>query len=82
MKHLKVLVGRLIRVLKRNLEKAKLPVSESELELFEKIKRIHPQSFLSKSAKDKYKQEGNEVIYSFHAEEVECIGKGKLNKPW
>jgi hypothetical protein len=76
------LVGRLIRVLKRNLEKAKLPVSESELELFEKIKRIHPQSFLSKSAKDKYKQEGNEVIYSFHAEEVECIGKGKLNKPW
>jgi IS5 family transposase len=22
------------------------------------------------------------VIYSFHAEEVECIGKGKLNKPY
>ncbi len=25
---------------------------------------------------------GNEVLYSFHAEEVECIGKGKLNKPY
>ena len=82
MKHLKVLVGRLIRVVQRNLEKAILPVSESDLELFEKIKRIHAQSFLSKSAKEKYKKEGNEVIYSFHAEEVECIGKGKLNKPY
>lgn len=24
----------------------------------------------------------NKILYSFHAEEVECIGKGKLHKPY
>lgn len=82
MKHIKVLVGRLIRVVERNIEKTKIVVSESDVELIRKIKRIHGQSFLSRKSKEQYKKAGNEVIYSFHAEEVECIGKGKLNKPY
>lgn len=82
MKHLKVLVGRLIRTIDRKLEESKIVLIEKEVTLFEKIKKIHAQSFLSKAKKEKYKQAGNEVIYSFHAAEVECIGKGKLNKPY
>ncbi len=31
--------------------------------------------------KAKYK-ESNKILYSFHAPEVECIGKGKLNKKY
>ncbi len=34
-----------------------------------------------KKNKDAYKQE-NKIIYSFHAPEVKCIGKGKLNKSY
>lgn len=82
MKHLKVLVGRLIRVVERQLEKSKIELPSSELELFKKIRKIQAQSFLSKASKERYKKAGNEVIYSFHATEVECIGKGKLNKPY
>ena len=43
---------------------------------------MHAQSFLNKKAKSKYKEAGNKILYSFHAEEVECIGKGKLHKPY
>ena len=82
MKHLKVLVGRLIRAVDRKLEESKIVLIKKEATLFERIKKIHAQSFLSKTKKEKYKQAGNEVIYSFHATEVECIGKGKLNKPY
>ena len=82
MKYLKVLVGRLIRCVDRKLEASQIVLVKKEATIFEKIKRIHAQSFLSKAKKEKYKQAGNEVIYSFHAEEVECIGKGKLNKPY
>lgn len=82
MKHLKVLVGRLIRAIDRKLESSKVVLIEKEAKLLAKIKKIHAQSFLSKASKVKYKAAGNEVIYSFHAEEVECIGKGKLNKPY
>lgn len=82
MKHLKTLVGRLIRIVDRKSVESNILLAGKDLELFKKIKKIHAQSFLSKAAKEKYKQSGNEVIYSFHAEEVECIGKGKLNKPY
>ena len=37
---------------------------------------------LDKEGKKAYKEAGNKIIYSFHATEVECIGKGKLNKPY
>lgn len=82
MKHLKVIVGRLIRVVDRNITKASIEVTSSDIALLAKIRKVHQQSFLSKLAKERYKKAGNEVIYSFHAEEVECIGKGKLNKPY
>ena len=82
MKHLKVLVGRLIRVVERKLISSNIVLTGNDLKLFAKIKKIHAQSFLSKVVKEQYKAAGNEVIYSFHAEEVECIGKGKLNKPY
>lgn len=82
MKHLKVLVGRLIRTVDRNIARAGIELSLSDLAMLKKIRKIHEQSFLSKAAKEKYKKAGNEIIYSFHAEEVECIGKGKLNKPY
>jgi len=43
---------------------------------------IYNQSCLNKQEKEAYKKAGNKVVYSFHAPEVECIGKGKLNKPY
>lgn len=82
MKHLKVLVGRLIRVVERKVEASNIVLSRSDLALLKKIKQVHAQSFLNKKAKEEYKAAGNKVIYSFHATEVECIGKGKLNKPY
>lgn len=83
MKHLKVLVGRLIRAFQGKLYKSGLELPTEDLSLLEKIKSIHAQSFLNKAAKEKYKEEsGKKIIYSFHATEVECIGKGKLNKPY
>jgi IS5 family transposase len=82
MKHMKILVGRLIRRVERKITEMNMLLAADKEKLVEKIKKIHAQSFLSKQAKEKYKKAGNEVIYSFHAEEVECIGKGKLNKPY
>jgi len=82
MKHLKVLVGRLIRVFDRKLLKSGLNLSVGDEILLSKIKRVHAQSFLSKKEKAEYKKAGSKVLYSFHAEEVECIGKGKLHKPY
>ena len=82
MKHMKILVGRLIRRVERKITEVNMLLAPDKEKLFEKIKKIHAQSFLSKQSKEKYKKAGNEVIYSFHAEEVECIGKGKINKPY
>lgn len=82
MKHLKILVGRLIRVFDRNLEISNNDLNEEDKKVLEKVKRIHAQSFLNKKEKEEYKKAGNKVLYSFHAEEVECIGKGKLHKPY
>jgi transposase, IS5 family len=82
MNHLKVLVGRLIRVFQRNVMRSGVDLSLAHQVLFTKIKSVHAQSFLSKKAKAEYKEAGNKVLYSFHAAEVECIGKGKLHKPF
>ena len=79
MKHLKTLLGRLIRVCERGIASQQLSLSTNEI--LKKVKQIHSQSILNKAEKDKYK-ETNKVLYSFHATEVECIGKGKLYKPW
>ena len=78
---LKVRLGRLIRICQRGIEKSKLELSEEDSVILSKAKNIHAQSILKKKDKDIYKKE-NKIIYSFHAPEVECIGKGKLNKPY
>ena len=78
---LKIRLGRLIRICQRGIEKSKLELSEEDGTILSRAKNIHAQSILKKKDKDIYKQE-NKIIYSFHAPEVECIGKGKLNKPY
>lgn len=78
---LKVRLGRLIRICQRGIEKSKLELSEEDNAILSRAKNIHAQSILKKKDKDIYKKE-NKIIYSFHAPEVECIGKGKLNKPY
>jgi IS5 family transposase len=78
---LKVRLGRLIRICQRSIEKSKLELSEEDGAILSRAKNIHAQSILKKKDKDLYKKE-NKIIYSFHAPEVECIGKGKLNKPY
>ena len=78
---LKVRLGRLIRICQRGIEKSKLALSEEDGTILTRAKNIHSQSILKKKDKDIYKKE-NKIIYSFHAPEVECIGKGKLNKPY
>ena len=76
---LKVRLGRLIRICQRGIEKSKLELSEEDGTILSRAKNIHAQSILKKKDKDIYKKE-NKIIYSFHAPEVECIGKCKLNK--
>ena len=77
---LKVRLGRLIRICQRAIEKSKLELSEEDCAILSRAKNIHAQSILKKKDKDIYKKE-NKIIYSFHAPEVECIGKGKLSEP-
>ena len=78
---LKVRLGRLLRICQRGIEKSKLVLSEEDGTILFRAKNIHAQSILKKKEKDIYKKE-NKIIYSFHAPEVECIGKGELNKPY
>jgi len=81
LKKLKTLLGRLIRIFEREMQKkAIFPVLQSA-RILSKIRMIHAQSVLKKQEKITYK-ENNKILYSFHAEEVECIGKGKLHKPY
>jgi IS5 family transposase len=80
MRRMKTLVGRLIRVFTRNVPASNL--KEAQKSIYDRVVRIYAQSFLSKTAKEEYKAAGNKVLYSFHASEVECIGKGKLHKPY
>ena len=51
MKHLKVVVGRLIRVLERNVIKYGVVISATDQSLLAKIKSVHAQSFLSHKEK-------------------------------
>jgi IS5 family transposase len=78
---LKVRLGRLIRICQRGIEESKLELSAEDSAILSIVKNIHAQSVLKKKDKDIYKKE-HKIIYSFHAPEVECIGKGKMNKPY
>ena len=79
MKKLKTLLGRLIRLCERNI--VGMELTAQQIEILCKAKKIHAQSILKANEKAKYKKD-NKILYSFHAEEVECIGKGKLHKPY
>ena len=81
MKSLKTRLGRLIRIFERAVETSNLELSKHNSAILLKVKNIHAQSVLKKKDKDNYKKD-NAILYSFHANEVECIGKGKLNKPY
>ena len=78
---LKVRLGRLIRICRRGIEESKLELSAEDSAILTRVKNIHAQSVLKKKDKDIYKKE-HKIVYSFHAPEVECIGKGKMNKPY
>ena len=79
LKKLKTLLGRLIRICERGISEKALSLAVKEAEILERARSIHAQSVLKKAEKVAYK-ESHKVLYSFHAPEVECIGKGKLNK--
>lgn len=81
LKKLKTYLGRLIRICDRSIELLNLNLSDKQKDVLSKVKKIHEQSVLKKEEKVKYK-EANNILYSFHAPEVECIGKGKLHKPY
>ena len=78
---MKTRLGRLIRTVEKHIEEKNIfldPVLDNHLK---KSNMIFNQTIWDKAKKAKYK-ETNKVLYSFHAPEVECIGKGKLNKPY
>jgi transposase, IS5 family len=81
MKSLKIRLGRIIRICERNVEANQIELCMEEKEILSRVKKIHKQSVLNQAEKKQYKQE-NDVIYSFAAPEVECIGKGKMHKPY
>ncbi len=81
MKKLKSRLGRLIRFCHRGIAKLSLTISPEAAAILEKANMIYNQSVLCKRAKEDYKKE-NKVLYSFHEPAVECIGKGKLHKPY
>jgi IS5 family transposase len=80
-KKLKTLLGRLIRLFKREIDKRGISLLTKEESLLSRIESIHAQSALKPEAKKEYKKE-NEILYSLHAPEVRCIGKGKVHKPY
>lgn len=81
MKGLKTRLGRVIRICEENIAKLHLKLSPKSSIIISKVRSIHAQSLLKKNEKETYKKE-HKILYSFHAPEVECIGKGKLNKPY
>ncbi len=81
LKKLKTMLGRVIRICERGVLKAELMLSVSDQEILDRVNQIHAQSVLKKNEKEEYKK-NHKILYSFHAPEVECIGKGKLNKPY
>ena len=69
-KKLKTFLGRLMRDFERNI--AKIPDISSKIDdLLSQVKRV-----LTQQKTDKNK------LYSFHAPELECIGKGKADKKY
>lgn len=80
MMSLKVRLGRVIRICERGIEGSKVGL-EYDASILTRAKNIHAQSVLKKKDKDVYKKD-NKIIYSYHAPEVECIGKGKLHTPY
>jgi transposase, IS5 family len=80
-KLMKTRLGRLIRIVERYIEKENVVLNEKLSSDLNQSKKIYAQTIFDKKEKAKYK-ESNKMIYSFHASEVECIGKGKLNKPY
>ncbi len=66
MKHLKILLGRLIRVCEREIKNKQLNLSLKNQEVLQKIKQIHNQSVLKREAKKQYKED-NKVLYSLSA---------------
>jgi len=81
LKKLKTLLGRLIRQCERCISRSCISLLPKHVKILDRVKKIHAQSVLKKQEKLNYKA-SNEILYSFHAPEVECIGKGKLNKPY
>ena len=85
MKAMKTRLGRLIRIVEKHIEKtaniSNISLAENLKSDLKQSKNIYAQTIFNKAEKAKYK-EINKMIYSFHAPEVECIGKGKLNKPY
>lgn len=81
LKSLKTRLGRVLRVCQRGIEKSELKLSVKDMEILSRAQKIYAQSVLKKKDKEIYKKD-NKIIYSFHAPEVECIGKGKLYKPY
>lgn len=71
LKQLKTLVGRVYRDIERQLPEQPILVRAAFQETLEKTQRI-----LTQQKDDKNK------LYSFHAPEVECIGKGKVHKKY
>ena len=62
-KHLKILLGRFIRICIRQIEARRLILSARDIEIFSRVKKIHAQSVLSKSDKEKYKKENSVLQY-------------------
>jgi len=80
-KGLKTRLGRLVRVVARNIESLGIELMAEDKVKWKKIVGIYEQSVLNKKEKEDYKVT-KKVLYSFGSPEVECIGKGKLHKPY
>lgn len=75
------MLGHLIRICERTIASNNIHLSSQAKEILQKVQSLHAQSVLNKREKEKYKKD-NKILYSYHATEVECIGKEKLNKPY
>jgi transposase, IS5 family len=71
LKKLKTLVGRVWRDVSRQLAKVPAHLKPKVADLLHKVERL-----LKQQPKDSHK------LYSLHAPEVECIGKGKARQPY
>ena len=70
-KKLKTIVGRVWRDISRQVAKIPVAMQRQAQDLLHKVERL-----LTQQKKDKNK------LYSLHAPEVECIGKGKTRQPY